>query len=234
MRLSCPRSRIIPRARIPPITTAAQKAQKMISIPARKPKKAPIRVIDHPGTTAIAFGDKGRLLAAGDTQGGITLWDAKTGGNIPLRNVGNRGEPIRNIAFTDDGANIACETPNGIHLWKLEAAAANAKQGKEIATIREDSKDTRPLSFAPNSKSLALPSKNKLKILDTDTGKSIGEAELKAPPSALKFFTKPTDDGLSIGYMDKANNSGIVNLKDGKLSLDVPATMAVKCRTPAI
>ncbi|WP_019891063.1 hypothetical protein [Streptomyces purpureus] len=72
-------------------------------------------------TTTIAFSPDGKRLAAGDTQGNVTLWDGEVARSIAeFTPSGAEGaSPVRALAFSPDGTLLAAgDDLGGLRLWE--------------------------------------------------------------------------------------------------------------------
>ena len=71
---------------------------------------------------SVAFSPDGRTLAAGDSGGGVGLWDTASG----RRTVAlAEGSPVYGVAFSPDGRTLAAgDLGGGVGLWAPQAAAA--------------------------------------------------------------------------------------------------------------
>ncbi len=129
----------------------------------------------------LALSADGKTLAALRWRG-IVLYDAATGKEI--RRLANGAYCV---AFSPDGKSLAGGYPD-ITLWEVAT-------GKELRTFSVPDGSVRWLVFAPDGKSLAWSSGNRvLHRLDLSTGK---ESPLfEAPPSAPSTFFTPDGRGL--------------------------------------
>ena len=71
--------------------------------------------------SALTVGPGERLLASGDFEGGLRVWDAKTGTAMLTMDGAHQG-PISAIAFTPDGCEMWTGSEDGrLLIWDLEA-----------------------------------------------------------------------------------------------------------------
>jgi len=75
---------------------------------------------DRIAVTSLAFGPGGALLAAGAVDGGLTLWDTRTG--LPLASPLKLGaEPLTGLSFSADGKQLASGSADfPLVLWSLD------------------------------------------------------------------------------------------------------------------
>jgi WD40 repeat protein len=55
--------------------------------------------------TSVAFSPKGKIVASGDADGAVALWDVATGHE--LLDLGDEGSKISTVAFSPDGTILA-------------------------------------------------------------------------------------------------------------------------------
>jgi WD40 repeat protein len=71
-----------------------------------------------PQVTALAFSPDGRRLATGSLDGGLTVWEARTGRQLDAL-TGNLGQ-VMDLAFAPDGASLATSSSDGtLRLWEV-------------------------------------------------------------------------------------------------------------------
>ncbi|WP_030559067.1 nSTAND1 domain-containing NTPase [Streptomyces aureocirculatus] len=111
--------------------------------------------LDSDSLTAITFSPDGRLFAAGDTSGRVTLWDGEL-----RRRVGefdgtftserqDAAEPVSTLAFSPDGETLAVGGSEGtLRLWD---ATANQALGAALPTPGDLQLS---LAFGPDSATL--------------------------------------------------------------------------------
>jgi WD40 repeat protein len=98
----------------------------------------------------MAFSPDGKLVAAGETEGSIYLWNRASGRRI-RRLVGHIG-PCQAVAFSPDGKTLASGGMDGIvRLW-------NPNVDQEEATLTAHGGWVWTLAFAPDGNTLATGS----------------------------------------------------------------------------
>lgn len=67
----------------------------------------------------MAISGDGRTLAAGDSEGAVHLWDARTGKLLDENDLPGTGDQVTGVAFDRDGKTLAAATASGIRLLDL-------------------------------------------------------------------------------------------------------------------
>jgi WD40 repeat protein len=139
--------------------------------------RVPLRFFGADAVRSLAFSPDSRLLAAGDFDNRIHLWDANSGREMRLLE-GHRRVPIsgRNgvfcLAFSPDGARLASGAADGVvRVWDVTS-------GKELAHCAGHGGRVRALAFAPDGKCLASAgADNALRLWEPATGRAIGPVQ---------------------------------------------------------
>ncbi len=105
----------------------------------------PTRVLQgdraHVPITAIAFSGDGNVLASGNEDGTVKLWDTRT--RNPLLTLSGHGRPVIAISFSGDGNMLASASTDGlIDLWEVLdgrlLATLTGRTGTTSVTFRPD------------------------------------------------------------------------------------------------
>ena len=129
----------------------------------------------------VSFSPDGRLLAAGDLSGRVTLWDVSSGETVAT--LGHEGD-VSSVSFSPDGQLLATggywDNPV-VTLWDVSA-------GNSIATLSGSA----PVSFSPNGRLLATGSGTSyevqtIKLWDVSTGNSIAILDGHRRTEAVSF-----------------------------------------------
>ena len=114
------------------------------------------------GDWKVVFSPDGRRLAAADTRGTITVWDASTG----HRSLLLKGPRLAwDLAFSPDGRRIASASRDGtITVW-------DADSGHETITLNRHNASVNGVAFSPDGRRIASASEDKtVKVWDADSG----------------------------------------------------------------
>jgi WD40 repeat protein len=124
-------------------------------------------------TTAASCSPKGELIAAGDQQGWVKVFDAKTGlpvkvlGQFP-REVGQfaREKKVEDITFSPDGAFVAAAAGGTVKIWRLDSTA------EPSVTFEDQSPTVRSIQFSPDGAEIAVSGDVGVpaKVFDTSNG----------------------------------------------------------------
>jgi WD40 repeat protein len=168
-------------------------------------------VLQAPPTTAVgsvAVSRDGALVASASGEGGVRLYDAKTGSL--LRAIGGAGD--RSVVFSPDGKSL---TAAGFHMDKL-VSLWDVASGKRLRTFTGQTEwEADATAISPDGKMLASSATDKqILVWDIATGKLLHQ--LKDQPyrvSALAF--SPDSTTLAGGGGDRRVH--LWNCSTGKL-----------------
>lgn len=112
---------------------------------------------------SVAFSPDGTLLATGDAEGGLRLWEVATG-KLLSSYEGHVGW-VWSIAFNADGQILAsCSSDKTIRLWDVNT-------GKCLKTLEEHTSSIWSIAFSADGKMLASGSDEpKVRLWDVSTG----------------------------------------------------------------
>ena len=115
---------------------------------------------------SVAFSPDGQILASGNGNATIELWDAATGTHI--RTLSGHTDWVRSVAFSPDGKILASGGRDAtIRLW-------NATTGEHIDTLSGHTSWVYSVAFSPDGKILASGSgDNTIGLWDATTGEHI-------------------------------------------------------------
>jgi WD40 repeat protein len=101
---------------------------------------------------SLAFAPHGGLLATGDHEGYVRLWDLSTGRERFATRAHARG--VTALAFSDDGRTLASASNHAdpaARLW-------DASSGRALATLRGHAAAVQGVAFAPGGRAVATAS----------------------------------------------------------------------------
>ena len=103
------------------------------------------------GVSAVAFSPDGKLLAASDREGSISLWEVSTGQRIATLNEAG-GKIVNDVAFSPDGKLLASGDGNGrTYLWNV----ATATQDSAVKDPGTSIGGVAAVAFSKDSKTMA-------------------------------------------------------------------------------
>lgn len=91
---------------------------------------------------AVVISADGSRIVSGSAEGAIKIWDA--GNGQQLRSLERQDRPIRALALTVDGTEIASGVGDTVVLW-------DAANGKLLRKLTGHTKQVTSLAFAPDS-----------------------------------------------------------------------------------
>ena len=116
-------------------------------------------------TLAIAFSPDGNVLAMGNDNKNITLWDTRNSIIQPdsLETLSGHTDEVFAVAFRPDGKILASGgNDNTVRLWSVEAK-------KELLVLKGHSEAVNSVAFSPDGKLLASASSDKtVKLWNVD------------------------------------------------------------------
>jgi WD40 repeat protein len=141
-----------------------------------------------PFTSALAFAkrDGRQLLAAGDAQGAITLWDA--GARTRTATMLGHTAAVTSMSWTADGRRIySASRDHTVRLW-------SAADGALLATYGEHLDEVRSVAVVADDKVVSGGWDGRLLVRDTATGKLVADIDAGAPVSQVVWA--PAGDAL--------------------------------------
>jgi WD40 repeat protein/serine/threonine protein kinase len=85
-----------------------------------------LKLSPRAGAICIALSADGRRLAAGDSDGRITIWDVAS--HQEVATLEGHQEPVRRLAFTPDGDHLVSASKDQLRVWRAESFAITDPQ----------------------------------------------------------------------------------------------------------
>jgi WD40 repeat protein len=112
-----------------------------------------VGTLDGDGSVCFsgAFSPDGRILATGDSEGGVRTWDIDTGRVIRKLEGHGPGTWVNSVAFSPKGDTLAsADLRGGVFLWEVDS-------GRPLATIRgHEWCGAGPIAFTSDGEDLVL------------------------------------------------------------------------------
>jgi eukaryotic-like serine/threonine-protein kinase len=152
---------------------------------------------------SVAFSPDGALLACGDEDKQIHLWDTKTGQERARLSGHSAG--VHSVAFSPDGKTLA-STGGDVRLWDVALAKEDA--------ILKPAWNLQPvcLAYSPDGKTLAVAYGGVLKLWDTATRR---ERSSQKGLSDLVFSLAYSPDGRTVAVASYQLPVKVWNAADG-------------------
>jgi WD40 repeat protein len=159
--------------------------------------------------TVVTFSPDGKLLATGDWNGDIKIWNAQT--REKIAELPKQELPVGGLAFSPDGSLLASGTgnykeyqkPGTVKLW-------NTNNWQEVANLPGPSAKMRRVQFSPDGKTLvASGSQPQLLIYDVQSKKLAARMEVGTEAASIAFL--PDSQTVAIGGYD--GSMGLWSLK---------------------
>ena len=157
--------------------------------------------------TSVAFGPTpGKQLAAGDTDGTVTIWEWETDKWTSLR---GHTDSVWSVAFSPDGSRLAsASSDQTVRVWET----AN---WRESLTLRGHGGEVRTVAFHPSGKRLASGSRDKtIKVWDSTTNRETltlsnhteWVTSVVFSPDGGQVATASTDQTVNLYDINNSNN----------------------------
>src|SRR5262249_13743609 len=132
--------------------------------PPKKPLELVLQAPPAAGVNSVAVSPDGSLVATAANEGGVRLYDAKTG--ALLRTIGAAGD--RSVTFSPDGRNLSA---GGFHMDKL-VGVYDVRTGKRLRTLAGQTEwEADACTFSPDGTMLASTGTDKqILVWDLATG----------------------------------------------------------------
>ena len=165
------------------------------------------------GTRSLCLSPDGVILAAGNVDGTVSLWEAATGKNCFTLSAGT--EMILAVVFSSDGAKLACaSTDSRIRVWDLATH-------RLMATLEGHRGAVTALAFSPSGRFLASGGEDQtVRLWDTENPREsavlhrhndIVMAVTFSPDGELVASTAMCGRGVQIWDVQKQKNREILH-----------------------
>ena len=156
------------------------------------------------------FSADGKVLVAGDTEGGILVWDTKS-----FKVTGNFSKgsaPVRYVAVNDDGSKLLAETERGVVL--LEIAT-----GREIGVVGQRYNFGTALCFSPDGRHCATGGFTSVVVYDANTGQQV--RNIDHAPYTMQLCFSPDGQNIASGLRGSLSKwSGVFRVATGEVVFD--------------
>jgi WD40 repeat protein len=137
-------------------------------------QKPPVQVAgrDGPGFYSVAFSPRGDLLAAGDMDGGLHIYDARTLKRV--RRVQAHGSAIMSVAFSTDGRRVAtASSDQTARVWDARdwsRKPTELRPGTGSGTVAD-------AEFSPDGRRIVTGGADRtIRVWDAGSGRLVGVA----------------------------------------------------------
>ena len=186
-------------------------------------------VIPNPNNSdinSVAIAPNGTTIAAVDSIGTLTLWEAATARSLPVVSTPQHHLHLQSVEFSPDGKliGITGETKNKKPVVELLDAAS----GQLIASLNGHTKYATSAAFSPDGKTLATGSEDRqIKLWDVGTKQKRLTIKVKGHKDSLRTVAFSPDGNrlVSEGIDDRAR---VWDVKTGARLLEIESRAAAK------
>ena len=157
--------------------------------------------------SSVRFAPDGKLLASGNIDGTVKLWDPKSG--LLHASYANGAVAISSIAFSPDGTLIAAGSNDGVvNLWDL-------RTGKRTMSLHLHDKAVRGVAFSPDGKLIASTD-----AFDNSAHHSVGEIVISETAGGREV-ARYGEPGFSVAFSPDGSTLAVTQWFDGVKLVDV-------------
>ena len=157
-----------------------------------------------------SFSADGKSFAAGDTEGGIVVWDTRPWKERAAYVKGN--QPIRYLSIDKNGEKLLAETEHGVLLWDIHG-------DREIGVVADRYNFGTALCFSNDQRHFATGGLNSVQIHEAKTGETI--QEIKHAPYTMHLCFSPDGRYIASGLRGSVNKwLGVFDVETGEKTFD--------------
>ncbi|KAK8189772.1 uncharacterized protein BKA78DRAFT_353305 [Phyllosticta capitalensis] len=120
--------------------------------------------------TACAVSPDSKLLASGDRDGPIKLWDLELRSDTIKKNTGRYDSQMDLVVISPNERRMTIGSPGGFEIWELEIEKIS--RDEDLPNVYFSNK-WKPISFSPDGRLLLLKGDHNIVIFDVDKGVTV-------------------------------------------------------------